>query len=83
MNVRILSFILQHPEPLLPKQTHPPYEAESSRVEKRDNTASAGEVYIRGQLQYIFNRCCSIYPTAHAVYIHFPGACAAPGYGHI
>ena len=69
MNVRILSFILQHPEPLLPKQTHPPYEAESSRVEKRDNTASAGEVYIRGQLQYIFNRCCSIYPTAHAVYI--------------
>ena len=43
----------------------------------------AGEVYIRRRMQYISNRSCSIYPTAHAVYIHFPGACAAPGYGHI
>ena len=43
----------------------------------------AGEVYIRRRMQYISNRSCSIYPTAHAVYIHFPGACAAPRYGHI
>ena len=29
----------------------------------------AGEVYIRRQMQYIFNRFCSIYSTAFAVYI--------------
>ena len=31
----------------------------------------AGEVYIRRQMQYIFNRSCSIYSIAYAVYIHF------------
>ena len=36
---------------------------------KRSTTAFADAVYIQPQMQYIFNRRCSIYSTADAVYI--------------
>ena len=35
--------------------------------------------YIQSQLQYIFNRSCSIYSIAVAVYIHFSGVLAVCG----
>ena len=42
-------------------------------LDKVSTTVLADEVYIRRQMKYIFNRVCSIYSTAYAVYIHFSG----------